>query len=834
MRKGKKPTRDQLAIELAEARQLISELQQTTSDNFRIENAIRGSEERYRHMVENAHDVLWVFDLNLGYTYVSPSVRRLRGYSAQEAMQQRLEDVMTPDSYARAKELFERELALEMTGQRHGAEYSFTSQFELIRKDGTTFWAEITVSPLYDASGQPKGIFGITRDISERKKAEEELRLSEDRFRTLIQKSLDIILLLDSSGRITYETPSIQSILGYEPGRLIGCSPLEFVHPIDLKTVAHDLDEVFQKTNPGIPTEFRFRKADGTWIFLEAIGQNLLEDPAIGAIVLTARDITERKRKEEALRESEQRFSAIFENAADGMLLVDIDTGRFLMGNRQMCEALGYGPEELRTLSVQDIHPQQDLPYVMAQIKKQISGTLRVARDIPVQRKDGSVYYADINSFVIPLMDKTPLLGIFRDITERREAEEELRNHRDHLDDLVRERTTRLIHVNERLKQEIEDRKQAEEALHMSEEIYRIHFSLSNDVLFTSDEEFRIKSVTPNVERILGYAPRELVGGFIPEMNILHPDDLEKAMNDALNVLAGGDSRHPVFRFIAKDGKIKFGEVSGVPLVKKGRGTSLISVARDVTERIEREQSMVEILERSRTHFSLTNDVMFTFNHRFRITSVSPNLERTSGYTPEELMAKPMYELGLLAPEYLEEGHDNALHLLSGQTIQSMIYEFILKDGSRRFVEVSGSPLMRGGRVAEVVCVVREITHQLDHEKFLQETKATAQALLNACTDFMVLTDSTGTILHVNKAASENLGRNTRDLLGTCIFNHLPNDVARRRKVYFDQVISTGRPMRFRDENGKRVLHTSLFPVQNINGKVTRIAIFAQEMNQLK
>src|SRR5690606_2858121 len=113
------------------------------------------------------------------------------------------------------------------------------------------------------------------------------------------------------------------------------------------------------------------------------------------------------------------------------------------------------------------------------------------------------------------------------------------------------------------------------------------------------------------------------------------------------------------------------------------------------------------------------------------------------------------------------------LHLLSGQTILSSIYELIVRDGSRRFAEISGSPLIRDGRVVEVVCVAREITHQLDHGKFLQETKATSFALLNACTDFMALTDTEGTIIHMNKAASTSLGKKGEELVGSCIFSHL-------------------------------------------------------------
>ncbi len=174
------------------------------------------------------------------------------------------------------------------------------------------------------------------------------------------------------------------------------------------------------------------------------------------------------------------------------------------------------------------------------------------------------------------------------------------------------------------------------------------------------------------------------------------------------------------------------------------------------------------------------------------------------------------------------------MHLLSGQTINSSIYEFITKDGKRKFGEFSSSPLKRDGRVVEVITVAREITERIKKEKLLQETEATAQALLNACTDFMVLIDMTGTIIHVNKVASDNLGRSLNELLGTCIFDYLPNEVADRRKIYLEQVNSLGHPIRFEDEDRGRLIHSSWFPIYNELGKVTRIAIHTRDITELK
>lgn len=136
--------------------------------------------------------------------------------------------------------------------------------------------------------------------------------------------------------------------------------------------------------------------------------------------------------KEDA-KESGHIFRAIFENAADGILLVDLENNQFYMGNRILCQMLGYGQSELKTLAVADIHPQDDLSYVTEQFEKQVRGELTLARNIPVKRKDGSIFYADINSFPITLGRKTYLMGIFRDITESKKREKELMTYREHM-----------------------------------------------------------------------------------------------------------------------------------------------------------------------------------------------------------------------------------------------------------------------------------------------------------------------------------------------------------------------------------------------------------------
>ncbi|HVN71973.1 MAG TPA: PAS domain S-box protein [Desulfomonilia bacterium] len=265
------------------------------------EKALAESEVRYRFLTENMNDIVWTADLDFNVTYDSPAVERVLGFTVNERMTQEAQRMMTPESYTKVLKTLSAELQRD---NEPGVDpyRSVKLELEYYHKNGSTVWMECVVTAIRDDSGKIIGIHGVSRDITDRRHAESALAESEKRFRTLIQKSLDMIMILDRNGFMVYETPSLESILGYQPGYLIGKSPFEFVHPDDIKRVANDLNEVYLKTNPGIPTELRCRKADGTWVYLEVIGQNLLEDPAINGIVLTARDISERKRAEEELK----------------------------------------------------------------------------------------------------------------------------------------------------------------------------------------------------------------------------------------------------------------------------------------------------------------------------------------------------------------------------------------------------------------------------------------------------------------------------------------------------------------------------------------------------
>jgi PAS domain S-box-containing protein len=184
--------------------------------------------------------------------------------------------------------------------------------------------------------------------------------------------------------------------------------------------------------------------------------------------------------------ESEQTFRMVFENAPDGMLLADAESEQFCMGNKAVCQMLGFSPEEIAKLGIADIHTAEDLPYAIEQFGKHARGELSLVKNIPVKRKDGSVFYADISSSHTILAGRKYLMGIFRDVTERKRAEDELKQN---------------------------------------EETFRLAMEATNDAVWdwnmVTNEVYR----NPRHATMLGHEPDELTASQDEWDKRIHPDD---------------------------------------------------------------------------------------------------------------------------------------------------------------------------------------------------------------------------------------------------------------------------------------------------------------------
>jgi PAS domain S-box-containing protein len=184
------------------------------------EETLKRSEERYRMLAENMTDTVWVFSMDLKYTYISPSMVRQRGYTLEEINATPLTSQITPESYARAIQIYQETLKPESLA--NPALPARTVELELIRKDGSSFWSENTYILVRDKDGKPAGILGSGRDVTERKHAEQALRESEQRFRSFIEQSNEGVLILDEEGRIIEWNASSEQITGLARQEAIG------------------------------------------------------------------------------------------------------------------------------------------------------------------------------------------------------------------------------------------------------------------------------------------------------------------------------------------------------------------------------------------------------------------------------------------------------------------------------------------------------------------------------------------------------------------------------------------------------------------------------------
>ncbi|MFY9399569.1 MAG: PAS domain S-box protein [Desulfomonilia bacterium] len=280
--------------------------------------AQRRSEELYRLLTENMHDVIWVIDTSLNYLYISPSVERLRGYTVQEAMNQSLKQFVTPESYRRIMAALAEELERERKGEKTDPYRSRSVEVEIIRKDGSKIWCEVTASFLRDETGAATRILGCTRDITARRKAEESLRESEERFRTMAQASHVVFWMSEPwpKGQPIYISPSFERIFGYSHEELHRNPTIWFdhIHPEDQARV----NEIVRgKGNQAHDYECRVIRPDGT---LRWVRIRVTPDGSPVMITGITEDITEQKRSEQEKASYEERLARAQKMEAIGTL----------------------------------------------------------------------------------------------------------------------------------------------------------------------------------------------------------------------------------------------------------------------------------------------------------------------------------------------------------------------------------------------------------------------------------------------------------------------------------------------------------------------------------
>jgi two-component system, cell cycle sensor histidine kinase and response regulator CckA len=264
----------------------------------------------------------------------------------------------------------------------------------------------------------------------QRRHVETELLRREKYFRALTENCLDILTILNREGVYLYNSPSLKRVLGYDPSELAGRNAFGFIHLQDLPQVLESFDEALNHPERTPRLTFRFRHCDGSWRDLEVVGRNRLEDPDIGGLVVNARDITDRKRAESDLRESERQYRVIFDGNATPMWIFEKETLAFLEVNDAALQHYGYSREEFLRLTLRDITLPEDMPAMIEYLHKLTgdrvwpgAGFLGIWRH---RKRDGTPIDVEIKWSPISFQGRAASLCMISDITERRRTE-----HRD-------------------------------------------------------------------------------------------------------------------------------------------------------------------------------------------------------------------------------------------------------------------------------------------------------------------------------------------------------------------------------------------------------------------
>ncbi len=377
----------------------------------RVEEELRESEQKYRALVENTNDIAYSMDAQGALTYLAPQVRRY-GIEPEEALGAGFWEFVFPEDRERLAGDFERTLA---TGEE------FPSQFRLIDKKGGVHWLEEDGKALRDESGGITGISGMLRDITERKQAEEALRESEQRFRSLVETTSDWVWDVDQNGVYTYASPKVKDLLGYGPAEVIGKTPFDFMPAEEAERVEGLFRAIAESREPFAGWENTNLHKDGRRVVLDTSGVPILDaDGNLLGYRGIDRDITERKRAEEALRESEKKFRNLTEEITDGVA-VTVD-GKNYWVNKAFSDIFGYTKKELIGKGADFVIVPEEMPKLLKNMRDRLAG-----RDVPfhyesiARRKDGKKINISVSAKKILFENKQAIQIVIRDITEQKQ-----------------------------------------------------------------------------------------------------------------------------------------------------------------------------------------------------------------------------------------------------------------------------------------------------------------------------------------------------------------------------------------------------------------------------
>lgn len=413
----------------ADGQQYIWSIVENISEQIEAAAALRMSEARFHEMAQAVDEVFWMMPPDgKSIQYISPAFEKIWGVSCEQLYAQ--PDLCTLMAHPDDRAKVGRAIANLARG------VNFDIEYRIIRADGELRWISDRGYAIRDASGQVINTTGVSSDITQKKLIESNLQITDEKLRSSAQmleaivEHIPVMVFVKRASDLTFElfNRAGEELLGYHRSALLGRSDYDlwpqeqgdFFTATDREVLASG--EVKEIAKEQITIAGGETRDMHTW-------KIALRDKCGQATHLLgiSMDITERERAEKLLRESEEKMRAIVEGALDGIVLLDPETLQFASANPAFCTMTGYTQQEIDRLNVHDIHPVEGFSRVADQLALHIKGEQFLSTDIPVKRSNGSVFFVDIKSARVMLSGKPYLVGIFRDITQRRLADAQLK-----------------------------------------------------------------------------------------------------------------------------------------------------------------------------------------------------------------------------------------------------------------------------------------------------------------------------------------------------------------------------------------------------------------------
>jgi two-component system cell cycle sensor histidine kinase/response regulator CckA len=709
---------------------------QDITERKHAEEALRQSEERFRLASESSNDLIYEWDLKDRIDWFG-KINKLLGYAPDElpGTFEAWANSVHPDDRGRVEAAIKNHLEKNE---------SYNIEYRVKKKDGTYnyWWARGTA--IRDEKGNPSRWLGAVTDITERRLVEDALRESEKRYRQVVENATEIIYSLDTNGNFTYSNPAGLRACGFSLEELRQYNYLDLILPEHQKRLKETYIKQFYERQPTTYVEFPFSSKSGKVVWF---GQNaflVIEEGKVVGFHVIARDITERKQAEEALRRVEENFRRSLDDSPLGVRIVTTE-GETIYANRAILGIYGYDSiEELRTTPVKKRYtPESYAEFNIRKEKRQRDEYYPSEYEISILRKNGEIRHLQVFHKEVLWNGRKQFQTIYQDITER---------------------------------------KWAEQALFDSEQRYRNLVENAPDAIFTLAPDGTITSLNPAFETITGWSQSEWLHKQFPP--ILHPDDLSRGLEFFQRIMKGEEIAAFELRVLRKPSDYMVAEFTVTPQTQNGSVIGVLGIARDITERNRVEEALQESENRFRQIVENTEEWIWEVDPEGLYTYASPIVEKILGYKPEEVVEK-MHFYDLFPPEVKEEFKKAALGAFARrESFKKFVNPNIHKLGHRVILETSGVPILNakgdllGYRGADI-----DITERKHTEEALRQSEKRFRELYDNAPVGYFEYDSQGRIASVNRTELEMLGYTFEEMIGQPVWKFIVEKEEARQQI---------------------------------------------------